>query len=171
MRRKDREIVDIAEIFDILKRCDTVRIGMHGKKYPYIVPVSFGTEMADRKPVIYFHCARQGLKLDLIRNNAHVCVEGDIFIKTETTDHGITTRYESVIGFGDCRIVSDHDEILHGLRLLTEHYGYHGYSFDRCRGLEHLFVGKIIMDEITGKRNLPGLPTAADRESAKAETE
>ena len=170
MRRKDREILDIAEIFDILNRRDTVRIGMRGEKHPYVVPVSFGAEMAGGKPVIYFHCARQGLKLDLIRNDPHVCVEGDIFIKTETTDHGITTRYESVIGFGDCRIVSDRDEIFHGLRLLTEHYGYYGYSFERCRGLEHLFVGKITVDEITGKRNLPVPPTAADRESTQAGT-
>ena len=162
MRRKDRQINDINEIFGILTRCDTVRIGFHGESFPYIVPVSFGAEMDKGKPVVYFHCARQGMKLDLLKANAHVCVEGDIFIKTETTDHGITTRYESVIGFGKCVLVDEKEEILHGLKLLTEHYGYHDYSLERCRGLEHLFVGKIVIDEITGKRNLPGLPTAAD---------
>ena len=164
MRRKDREIIDIEEVFDILQRCETIRIGYHGEKYPYIVPVSFGTEMISGKPVIYFHCARQGMKLDLLQANAHVCVEGDRFFKTETTDHGITTRYESVIGFGDCVIVSDHDEMLHGLHLLTEHYGYSDYPLERCRGVEHLFVGKITINEITGKRNLPGQPVAADLE-------
>ena len=163
MRRKDREINNIEEIFDILTHCDTVRIGFHGEKYPYIVPVSFGAEMVDGKAVVYFHCARQGMKLDLLKANPHVCVEGDIFIKTETTDHGITTRYESVIGFGECVLVENTDEIVHGLQLLTEHYGYHNYSLEHCRGLEHLFVGKIVIDEITGKRNLPGLPTAADK--------
>ena len=34
MRRKDREVQNRAEIFDILNRCDTVRIAMHGDKYP-----------------------------------------------------------------------------------------------------------------------------------------
>ena len=162
MRRKDREIQDIHEIFDILTRCDTIRLGMYGEKYPYIVPVSFGAEMIDGKPVVYFHCARQGMKLDLLAENSRVCVEGDIFIKTETTDHGITTRYESVIGFGDCEFVSDENEVIHGLKLLTEHYGYHDYPVERCQGVEHLFVGKIVIDEITGKRNLSGLPAAAD---------
>lgn len=165
MRRKDREILDVNEIFDILLRCDTVRIGMFGENYPYIVPVSFGAEMVGGKPVVYFHCARQGMKLDLLKENSRVCIEGDIFIKTETTGHGITTRYESVIGFGDCRLVEDEDEIFHGLRLLTDHYGYYDYSFERCRGVENLFVGRIVIDEITGKRNLPGLPTAADQEN------
>ena len=165
MRRKDREVKGIHEIFDILMHCDTIRIGIYGDKYPYIVPVSFGAEMVNGKAVIYFHCARQGMKLDLLKANKHVCVESDIFIKTETTDHGITTRYESVIGFGDCQFVSDSNDIFHGLQLLTEHYGYHDYSLERCKGVEHLFVGKIILDEITGKRNMPGLPTAADRKN------
>lgn len=163
MRRKDREILDLNEMFDILNRCDTVRIGFHGEPFPYIVPVSFGAELVDGKPVIYFHCARQGMKLDLLKVDNHVCVEGDIFIKTETTDHGITTRYESVIGFGKCVLVDDEDEIIHGLKLLTEHYGYNNYPLERCRGLEHLFVGKIVVNEITGKRNLPGQLVAADR--------
>ena len=165
MRRKDREVRDINEIFDILIRCDTIRIGMFGEKHPYIVPVSFGAEMVDGKPVVYFHCARQGMKLGLLENNSHVCVEGDIFIRTETTGRGITTRYESVIGFGECRLVEDEDEIIHGLRVLTDHYGYHDYSIERCRGVKNLFVGKILLDDITGKRNLPGLPTAADQEN------
>lgn len=164
MRRKDREVIDIEQVFDVLIRCDTIRIGLRGEKYPYIVPVSFGAELVDGKPTIYFHCARQGMKLDLLRNDPHVCIEGDIFIKTETTEHGITTRYESVVGFGEWVLVDDAAEILHGLRLLTEHYGYQDYSVERCRGVEHLYVGKIVLDEITGKRNLPGVPTAADRE-------
>ena len=155
MRRKDREVTDQKEIFDILNRCDTVRIAMQGEEYPYVVPVSFGAEMQDGKPVVYFHCARQGLKVDLLKEHPAVCVEGDIFLKIETTDHGITTRYESVIGFGKCRFLTDSEEILHGLKVLTEHYGYYDYSLESCRSLQYIFVGKIVLDEITGKRNLP----------------
>ena len=169
MRRKDRETQSVDESFDILNRCDTVRIGIHGEKHPYVVPVSFGAEMADGKPVVYFHCAKQGMKLDLLEEDARVCVEGDIFIKVETTERGITTRYESVIGFGECRFVEDEDEMAHGLRLLTEHYGYGDYPVERCAGFGNLLVGKIVLDEITGKRNLPGNPTAADRDSSESD--
>ena len=110
MRRKEREIQDRQEIFDVLRRCDTVRIGIMGEKYPYVVPVSFGMEVVDDKAVIYFHCARQGMKLDLLAKNNNVCVEGDIFIKIEPTAHGITARYESVIGFGTCNFVEDPED-------------------------------------------------------------
>lgn len=163
MRRKEREVQDNQEILDILRRCDTVRIAMQGEQYPYIVPVSFGMEIVDDKAVIYFHCAQQGLKIDLLRKNPNVCVEGDIFIKTEKTEHGITARYESIIGFGKCCFVSDATEITRGLKLLTEHYGYFNYPLDRCAGLPHLLLGKILLDEITGKRNLPDTMTPADK--------
>lgn len=162
MRRKDREVQDQAELFDILNRCDTVRIGIQGDPYPYVVPVSFGMEIVDNTAVIYFHCAKQGMKVDLLRANPHVCIEGDIFIKVEKTAHGITTRYESVLGFGACELLTDADEIMHGLKLMTCHYGYYDYPLDRCMGLNHLLIGKIVLDKLTGKRNLPEAMTPAD---------
>ena len=153
MRRTDREVKDMGEIFDILNRCDTVRIGMRGEQYPYVVPVSFGAELEDGKPAVYFHCAREGIKIDLLKADPNVCVEGDIFIRTEPTDHGITTRYESVIGFGKCRLLEDTEEIIHALQVLTEHYGYFNYDLANCRALKFTHVGKIVLDEVSGKRN------------------
>ena len=155
MRRKEREVQDKREICDILARCNTVRIAINGDRYPYAVPGSFGTEVAGDKAVIYFHCAPVGKKVDMLMANPHVCVEGDIFIRIEPTAHGITARYESVIGFGECRFVDDMDEIIHGLKLICEHYGYQDYPITRCKGLNRLIIGKIVLDEIYGKKNLP----------------
>ena len=152
MRRKDREISDYQEIFNILLRCDTVWIGIAG---PYVVPVSFGAEIVNGKVAIYFHCAMEGQKIDLLKTDNHVCIEADRFIRIEPTDHGITTRYESVIGRGTCEFLQDENEIIHGLKTITNHYGYPDYDLSHCRGLEHVYVGKIVLDEITGKRNLP----------------
>jgi len=155
MRRKDREVLNPNDIFDILNRCDTIRIGIQGEKYPYVVPVSFGLEIVDNTAIVYFHCAKQGLKVDLLQANPLVCVEGDIFHKIEKTEHGITTRYESVIGFGKCQLIADTDEIIHGLKTITDHYGHYDYPLERCKGLNHLLIVKIVLEEITGKRNLP----------------
>ena len=155
MRRTDREVTDKKEIMDILWRCSTLRIGMKGEPYPYVVPVSFGLDTAGDKPVIYFHCAREGQKLDMLQADPHVCVEGDIFIKTELIKHGITARYESVIGFGVCELVDSPEEIRKGLLLLNEHYGYGDFQLDKCGSLDKLAVGKITLESVTGKRNLP----------------
>lgn len=160
MRRKDREVQNNQEIFAILQRCSTVRIAMQGASYPYVIPVSFGFEVVNGKAVIYFHCARKGLKLERLEANPFVCVESDRFLGVEKTAHGLTARYESVIGFGTCRFVHKESEVLHGLKLLTEHYGWQNEPVERCGGLQHLLVGKIVLDEIYGKRNLPESPSA-----------
>lgn len=155
MRRVDREVRDPDEIFEILCRCDTIRLAMQGADGPYVVPLSFGAEKKDGRVTVYFHCAREGKKVDMLRACPRVAIEGDIFIRIEPTDHGITTRYESVIGEGVCDFPGDEDEIVHGLRVLLEHYGYRDYDLSRCRPTSMLLVGRITLDTLTGKRNLP----------------
>lgn len=154
MRRKEREVTDFAEIVDILKRCDTVRIGMKGGEYPYLVPVSFGFEVEDGKIIIYGHGAPAGLKNDYLAADSKVCIEGDIFYRIEKTAHGITTRYESVIGFGKYESLEKDEDKIKGLRAVLERYGYMDYPLDDCRGLKMANVFKIVVDSITGKRNL-----------------
>ena len=154
MRRVEREVTDINDIFDILLCCDSVRIGINGGDYPYVVPVSFGAELIGGKPVIYFHCAKEGQKLDMIRNNPNVCVEGDIFIRTETNERGITALYESVIAFGRCRFAETEEEILHGLKLIIDHYGYPDYDVHECGAASRVKIGVIEIESISGKHNL-----------------
>ena len=81
---------------------------------------------------------------------------GDIFLGYEVEAHGITTRYESVIGFGKCKVVEDDKEILEGLRLICEHCGFKNVPLDTCWGLSAVRINRIELDRITGKRNLPG---------------
>lgn len=154
MNRKEREVKDFTEIIDILKRCNTIRLGLINQGVPYVVPVSFGLDIVDEEVVLYFHGAISGLKADCIAQNNHICIETDIFYKAETTQTGITARYESVIGNGVVSKV-DGEEKLHGLRKLVEHYGYNEYPIERCRGLDNTTVYKIVLSELMGKRNLP----------------
>lgn len=62
---------------------------------------------------------------------------------------------ESIIGFGKCSILENTEEKIHGLSLILEHYYQDGYPLERCKGLENLYIGKIVLDSITGKQNLP----------------
>ena len=153
MRRKDREVTSITEITDILQRCDTVRIAMCRDGKPYVVPVSFGMEIREGKPVIWFHSAREGEKNEILSDNPYVCVEADHFFCVQKTVGGITTRYESVIGKGKCEEVTDMIDIRKGLKLLLNHYGYEDYDLDRCKGILHLKMYRIVLDEISGKHN------------------
>ena len=153
MRRKDREVIDNTEILSILKKSNTIRIGMYDDEFPYIVPVSFGFEIIDQKPVVYFHSATQGMKIELLARNPNVCVEADNFFKVQKTTHGITARYESIIGFGKCEEVYNKEEIIKGLRLILEHYEYGDYPLERCGEIINVKIYRIMLDKITGKLN------------------
>lgn len=155
MRRKDREIKDIDEIVRVLERCQTIRIGISSEPVPYVVPVSFGIDPSQKMPTVYFHCARQGHKIELLGEKKDVFVEADTFFKVEKAAGGVTTRYESVMGTGFCERVTEPDEILKGLNLILSHYDVNDFPPDRCKGLQNLYVYRIRMAEVTGKHNLP----------------
>jgi hypothetical protein len=76
-------------------------------------------------------------------------------------NRAVLHRYESVIGCGECEFIADIDEIKHGLKVLIDHYGYNEYPVDSCMGISHLLLGKIVLNKITGKKNLPGAMTSA----------
>lgn len=150
MRRADREIKSWEEIVDVLRRADTIRLGINGDPFPYVVPLSFGFEDCGGQIIIYIHGASEGLKHTLLDKNNHVCVETDIFHRYAETATGLTTEYESVIGFGTAAAVYD-DEAVKGLDLICSHCGYHGYIYDKA-ALAYMRIYKIALSSVTGKR-------------------
>ena len=69
MRRKDREIINKEQIWRIMQRCGVCRVAFHDAEYPYIVPLNFG--IGKGEPLtLYFHCAAQGKKLDLMQEGS-----------------------------------------------------------------------------------------------------
>lgn len=152
MRRADREIKDFNEIVDVIARCDTLRLGLHGETYPYVVPLSFGYECVDNTLNIYVHGAKLGKKQECIEQNKRVCVEMDIFHGYQANGPKVTTLYESVIGYGEIKLV-EQEEAMKGLQLLMQHCGYEEVALDE-RVLPVLHVYKIVLQEIQGKRNL-----------------
>lgn len=42
MRRKEREIKDVNDIFKVIENCSTVHVGMVDEGKPYVVALNFG---------------------------------------------------------------------------------------------------------------------------------
>ena len=150
MRKASREITDSFELKMLLDGCQTMRLGLHDEPYPYIVPLSFGWEEKDGKIVLYFHCAKEGKKLDLIEKNANVCAEFDTLGGYKSTAHGVTADYRSIIAFGRAERVYG-EELVHGLELLLQHCHVEGYSARECAATELTAVVKITVERLTGK--------------------
>jgi len=154
MRRKDREITDLNQIYDILYRCDTINLGMNGGAAPYVIPMTFACALEDGKVVIYFHSAQGGRKWDILNADPNVCVEAHIYYKTVKEGSGITAKYESVIGTGKAMPVEETAHKVAAFKLMLDHYKHSGFPAESCTGLPHCTVFKVVLDEVSGKHNL-----------------
>lgn len=151
MRRSDREITDFQEIFQVLERCQTVRLGLRDGDAAYVVPVSFGCAVENGRIAVYFHGAKDGKKHGLLAQNPRVCVEADRLLRYVQTEHGITADYESVIGCGTAQRV-DGEAAVRGLELLLRHCGFPTDSAEGCAARNITWVYRIELEQLTGKR-------------------
>jgi len=150
MRRREREVTDIDEIEEIIKKAKVCRLGLVDKDEPYLVPVCFGYE----RKALYFHGALEGRKVELIRKNNKVCFEmdTDVAIVSGEKPCGWTTKYRSVIGVGRARILDNDEEKTHGLRTIMKQYSEKEFRFPKSE-LDSVLVTRIDIESISGKNS------------------
>ena len=154
MRRKDREITDVDEMINIMKKCDTCAIALNDvvTGFPYIVPLNFGMEVKDGQVFLYFHGAMKGKKLDLIQKDNRATFEMDCehnFILYEER-MSCTMGFASVIGHGTIEIVPDEDKY-EALKILMRQYHAEDFKFD-TRMMSVTTVLKMTVTDMIGKR-------------------
>lgn len=155
MRRKELRVTDVSEIMSIIDKCEVCRLGMTDGNKPYVVPLNYGYELQDGALTLYFHCAKEGRKLDILRRNPYVCFEMDSGHKViiEQKPCNYSYKYESVIGNGKAVFLEEHGEKAHALGKILEHYaGTEDYSFSDGE-LHAVTVFKIQAEEYSAKRN------------------
>ncbi len=108
MRRHEQEIIDRTEIDEIIRQCPVCHLGLCDQGQPYVVPLSFGYD----GKAVYFHSARLGRKLEILRHNNRVCVEFEIVqdLITGPTACNWSVHFKSVMGFGRAHILEDPDQ-------------------------------------------------------------
>lgn len=153
MRRKDREVTDFNEQLAILKKCDVCRIALNGDDgYPYLVPMNFGMDVQDGQLYLYFHCATEGKKLDLIRKDNRAFFEmdwgHDLIFSQENMS--CSMAYESVMGKGTLEFVAE-DEKLEALKILMGQYHAEDFPIKISR-IPTTTVLRLTVSEMTGKR-------------------
>ena len=156
MRRKDREILNRAEIIKIIDKCEVCRLGLSDNNTPYIVPMNYGYKYQNGKLTLYFHAAKEGQKLDIIARNPKACFEVDcsheLVAGKEAWNY--TMKYESVIGHGKISICIDKSEIVEGLQLLMRQVVKDKEFIFPDHVMNSVTVLKLEVTEFTGKRNI-----------------
>ncbi len=124
MRRRDREVTDIDKVKEILLKGQIIHLGMNDGEYPYVIPLHYGYEFTDdNKLVFYMHGAKEGHKVDLVKENQKVGFEIECDIEVASGGDiacQYSSFYASVIGHGDICIVDDVLEKMHGLNVLMK---------------------------------------------------
>jgi len=150
MRRKDKEIKDKDQIVKIVQNAQICHLALADNGQPYVVPLNFGY----RDGVVYFHSAREGRKVDMLKANPRVCLAfsnpGDIVRGETSCKWG--QQFESVIAFGEARLIEDEAEKRAGLDTVMAHYGGQGGSYPENK-LKITAVIAVALDEMTGKRS------------------
>lgn len=152
MRRKDREVTDVNKIKEILDSCKTASVAMIDKEIPYIVPLSYGYELKEDSLELYFHCAKEGRKLDVLKCNNKVCFtifcEGEPLCVETPCNSGY--YYSSIIGNGIVKFIEESVEKRYALQKMFEHQSGRNIEFTEQQA-ESVCVFKIISKDYTGK--------------------
>ena len=154
MRRNDRAR-DRDFSLALIDRCTHGVMALStGEPIPYCLPLSFVRVGDD----LYFHCAREGRKIDLLRRFPQVCVTfvGDdrpVF----TAPASYSTWFQSAIVTGTASEITDPAEKTEALRALCQKLTpEHMDSFLSAieKSLAVTAVWKVHMEEISGKAKL-----------------
>jgi hypothetical protein len=156
MRRKDREVTDIDEIKNILNVCKTASVAMIDENMPYVVPLSYGYELKDDRLVLYFHCAKEGRKLEILKRNPKVCFavfqEGEpLYAETAPCNSGY--YYSSVIGDGIASFIEDSAKKRHALQKMFAQQADKRVEFTEAQA-DSVCVFQIVSESYTGKRKV-----------------
>lgn len=148
MHRKDKEITEIISIEKIIHKAKVFRLALTLDDNPYVVPLCFGY----RAKTIYFHSARKGKKIDILKQNNRVCFEFDIDCEPLESENACnwSMKYRSVIGFGKVSFIEDMNEKEEALGIILENYSEKKFQFPE-KMVNATLVAKIDIDQISGK--------------------
>lgn len=152
MRRKDREISNPEKIRTILENCKVCRIGLQDEDGIYIVPMNFGYTLADEHLTLYFHCAGEGRKMEILKKNPRVGFEMDCGHELVSADKAClhSFHYASVIGNGCAQFLHEPKDKKQALTLLMKHQTGKDFEFTDSMA-KAVMVFRIRTDRYTCK--------------------
>ena len=123
MRRKDREVTNEADIRAILGKAQVLHLAMIDGDRPYVVPLHYGYTLTDGRLTLYLHSAKEGRKLDVLRQNDRVAfaLETDLApISGGDIPCKYGAAYASVMGEGTATILTAPTEKMAALSILMQ---------------------------------------------------
>jgi uncharacterized protein len=148
MRRKDKEMTDPDAIAAIICKSTVCRLAMSDENQPYVIPMSFGYQDG----AVYFHCAPEGRKIEILRKNPRVCIEFDVDCRLNAGDSPCKWgfSFQSAIAFGIAAFIEDPAEKQAALDIIMRQYSSDTFTYPES-AVAKIAVIKVVVTELTGK--------------------
>lgn len=150
MRRKEREITDRKEIDGIVHSARVMHLALSDNNMPFLVPVFYAYDGSS----LYFHSAKAGTKINILKRNNQVCFEISV-------DHGVIesdspcdfeARHRTVTGFGKAVFVENEEEKITALNRIVKRFTDKTFEFPKAN-LNATAIIRIDIDLIKGKKH------------------
>ena len=151
MRKARQEITDQLTLEEILRGAIICRMAMMDGDLPYIIPFNYGY----KEGCLYIHSAPDGKKIDLLRKKPEVCfeVEDKMEITTGELACDWSTRYRSVVGYGNVEILSDEASKQQGLEVIMAQHGAPELVEFNPKNISRMVILKLTITSMTGKQS------------------
>ena len=154
LRRKEKEIKDPAEMKAILAGALYVTVAMCRDNEPYLATLSSGFDR--ERNAIYFHCAREGKKIDFLNANGRVWGQA---ILDRGYSHGHCNHmFDSVQFAGRVRFVDDPDEKRRALNVMIRQLERDPEAVAAAQvsddSVARVCIGRVDIEFMSGKRSV-----------------
>ena len=153
MRRKDRQITDLEAIRAILDKAKVLHLAMIDGDRPYVVPLNYGYTLENGALTLYLHSAREGRKLDVLRQNDRVAFVLETNV-SQVSGGDIPCKYgeayASVMGEGRAVLLTDSAEKMAALSILMKTQTGRDFAFTPAM-TDAVAVLRIDVDSFTAK--------------------
>ncbi len=150
MRRKDREITDRAEMDAIIASGKVMHLALADNNTPFVVPVFYAYDGS----ALYFHSAKAGSKIEIMKRNKTVCFSISL-------DHGLIesdepcdfeAKHRTVIGQGKAVFVEDEADKIAALDRIVARFTDRAFDYPKAN-LKATAVIRIDIASLKGKKH------------------
>ncbi len=153
MRRSEKKIKNQEEIIDIINSQKYLTMAMSKDDEPYLVTLNYAFD--EREMKFYFHCAKEGKKIDYLKENNKVYgqILDDLGYCEGRCDHS----YRSVQFNGVVSFLDDEEEKREALCLMVEQLEEEpekviGRMVEKA-DMGGVKVGQIKVENVSGKKS------------------
>ena len=152
IRRKEKEIKDAQELIRIVQEAKYITLAMCSGSEPYLVTVNHGYDRENN--CIYFHCAREGKKIDILTENNLIWGQALVdrgYVQGMCDHLYATTQFKGRVTF-----VTDYEEKKRALTVMIQALEEEPEKVIQkqltSESISNVGIGRIDIDAMSGKK-------------------